>query len=111
MAPEIIVLFNKYEDINIRQAEPNFIKFEIDMEAFGLRFCQTGLNRRQQKRHRKSRLKGLYEIMREEFIKIDRIKDPNAKVWKIRTSNLGDKHKAPEPACIQNPCYPGGNYP
>ena len=28
--------------------------------------------------------------MREEFIKIYRIKDPNAKVWKIRTSILGN---------------------
>ena len=39
--------------------------------------------------------------MRDEFSKLNRIKDPNAKILKIRTSVLGPK--APEPTCIRHP--------
>ena len=47
----------------------------------------------------------------EEFIKEEnstlkeeyKIKDPNTKIWKIRTSVQGSKHKAPEPMCIRHP--------
>ena len=38
-----------------------------------------------------------------EFIKLNKIKDPNAKIWKIRSSILGPKHKAQEPTCINPP--------
>ena len=41
--------------------------------------------------------------MRDEFIKIRRIKDPNAWVWKMKTSILGPRHKAPELTCIRHP--------
>ena len=41
--------------------------------------------------------------MREEFMKIYGIKDSNTRVWKMRQSILGNKHKAPKPACIQHP--------
>ena len=31
------------------------------------------------------------------------MKDPTAKIWKIRTSVLGPKHKVPEPTFISHP--------
>ena len=41
--------------------------------------------------------------MRDEFIKLTSIKDPNAKIWNTRTSVLGPRHKAPELTSIRHP--------
>ena len=71
------------------------------MKAFGLRSRQSGLNHRKQNKTLQIRLKDLEEIikeeevsMRQEFIKI---KDPNARAWKMKTSSLGPKHETPKP--------------
>ena len=55
-------------------------------------------------------LQNLEDIIKEEnatikaeFVKLNKIKDPNAKIWKIRSSILGPKHKAQEPTCINHP--------
>ena len=42
-------------------------------------------------------------IIRAEYVELNKIKDPNAKIWKIRSSILGPKHKAQEPTCINHP--------
>ena len=41
--------------------------------------------------------------MRDESIKLNGVKDPYTKIWKIRTSVLGPKYKALEPTCIRHP--------
>ena len=41
--------------------------------------------------------------LKAEYIELNKIKDPNAKIWKIRSSVLGPKHKALEPTCINQP--------
>ena len=41
--------------------------------------------------------------LKEEYSKLNKIKDHNANIWKIRTSLLSPKHKAPEPTCIRHP--------
>ena len=38
-----------------------------------------------------------------EFIKLNKITDANAKIWRIISSILGPKHKAQEPKCINHP--------
>ena len=38
--------------------------------------------------------------LREEFTKLNGIKDPNAKIWKISSSVRGPKHKTSEPTCV-----------
>ena len=80
------------------------------MEAFKLRYRQSGLNHRKQKYHKKAQLQDLDKLikekrtsMREEFMRLNGIKDPNANIWKMRTSILGDRHKAPDPVCIKHP--------
>ena len=41
--------------------------------------------------------------LKAEYVALTKIKDPNAKIWKIRSSVLGPKHKAQEPTCINHP--------
>ena len=57
-----------------------------------------------------SNLQNLEDIIKEEnatlkaeFIKLNKITDPNAKIWKIRSSILGPKHKAQEHTCLNHP--------
>ena len=42
-------------------------------------------------------------IIRAEYVELNKIKDPNPKIWKIRSSILGPKHKAQEPTYINHP--------
>ena len=48
-APDIEALEDTYLNINERQAALNIIKLEVDMEAFGLRYIEPGLNHRKLK--------------------------------------------------------------
>ena len=41
--------------------------------------------------------------LRAEYVALNKIKDPNAKIWKIRASIIGPKNKAQEPTCINHP--------
>ena len=41
--------------------------------------------------------------LRAEYVALNKIKDPNAKIWKIRASIVGPKNKAQEPICINHP--------
>ena len=43
------------------------------------------------------------DTLKKKYKKLNTIKDPYAKIWQIRTSVLGSKHKAPEPTCIRYP--------
>ena len=40
--------------------------------------------------------------LKEEYKKLNKVEDPNAKIWKIRTSVLRSNDKAPEPTCIRH---------
>ena len=77
------------------------------MEAFGLRFRQSGLNHRKQKKHTNRSLEEIIKeekvSVKDEFIKTQGIKDPNARVWKMKINILGPKHKAPGLPCIRHP--------
>ena len=106
----MVALIDKHGNINLRQTTLYLLKLEIDISVFGIKYRQRGLIQRKNVKKQKAQLKDLDEIikdektsLREEFKKLNGIKDPNAKIWKIRTSVLGPKHKTPEPTCIRHP--------
>ena len=73
-------------------------------------FDQSKFHIRNKGRKKQSNLQNLEDIIKEEnaiikaeYVELDKIKDPNAKIWKIRSSILGPKHKAQEPTCINHP--------
>ena len=41
--------------------------------------------------------------MRAEYIELNKLPDANAKIWKLRRSILGPKHKPQVPTCINHP--------
>ena len=93
----------------IRQTALNLLKLEIDIEAFGIRYRPKRISHKKQGKRKKSQLQDIEDIIKEEndtlkaeYQKLDKVKDPTAKIWKIRTSILGPKHKVPEPTCISH---------
>ena len=94
----------------MRQTALNLLKLEIDIEAFGIKYRPKGISHKIHGKRKKSQLQDLEDIIKEEndtlkaeYRKLIKIKDPTAKIWKIRTGVLGPKHKAPEPTCISHP--------
>ena len=60
---------------------------EIDIEAFGIKYSQRGTTHRKQGKQRQSHIKDFEEIikegnstLKEEYKKLNKIKDPNAKI-------------------------------
>ena len=43
-APDVVAIIDKHEDINLRQIALILLKLEIDVEAFGIKYRQQGLN-------------------------------------------------------------------
>ena len=43
--------------------------------------------------------------LKTEYVALNKIKDPNAKIWKIRSSVLGPKHKAQESTPMNKGIY------
>ena len=94
----------------MRQTALNLLKLDIDIEVFGITFRPKGISQKKQSKKKQSNLKNLEDIIKEEnatiraeYVELNKIKDPNAKIWKIRSSILGPKHKAQEPTCINHP--------
>ena len=79
----------------------------LSQKMFYPRKC---VSHKKQTKRKQSHLQNLEDIIKEEnatlkaeYIELNKIKDPNAKIWKIRSSVLGPKHKAQEPTCINHP--------
>ena len=109
-APDVVKLIDAHNDVDLRQNALNLLKLEIDIEAFGIRYRPKGISHKKQTKRKQSHLQNLEDIIKEEnatlkaeYIELNKIKDPNAKIWKIRASVLGPKHKAQEPTCINHP--------
>ena len=109
-APDVVKLIDAHNDVDLRQNALNLLKLEIDIEAFGIRFRPKGISHKKQTKRKQSHLQNLEDIIKEEnatlkaeYIELTKIKDPTAKIWKIRTSVLGPKNKNQEPTCINHP--------
>ena len=75
-----------------------------------LHLGQKAFHIKNKTKRKQSHLQDLEDIIKEkndtlkaEYVALNKVKDPNAKIWKIRTSVLGPKHKAQEPTCINHP--------
>ena len=106
-APDVVNLIDEHPNI---QTALNLLKLEIDIEAFGIRYRPKGISHKKQGKRKQSHLQDLEDIIKEEndtlkaeYQKLNKVKDPSAKIWKIRTRLLGPKHKAPETTCISHP--------
>ena len=64
---------------------------------------KQGKRRKSQKQDFEDIIEEKNDTLKEEYKKLSKIKDPIAKIWKIRKGVLGSKHKAPEPTCISHP--------
>ena len=95
-APDVVNLIDEHPDIDLRQTALNLLKLEINIEVLGIKYRQSQMQDLEEEEKNAT--------LKEEHKKLNNIKDPNAKIWKIRTSILGPKHKAPEPepTCIRH---------
>ena len=99
-APDIIKLIYEHSDVDLRQTALNLLKLDIDIKAFGIRFRPKGIFHKNIGERKKSNLQNLEDIIKEEnatiraeYVALNKIKDPNAKIWKIRSSILGPNIK------------------
>ena len=109
-AQDVVNLIEEHPNIDLRKTALNLLKLEIDIEAFGNKYRSKGISHKKLGKRKKSQMQDLEDIikeesdtLKEEYKKLSQIKDPTAKIWKIRTGVLGSKHKAPEPTCISHP--------
>ena len=109
-APDIEKLIEEHSDVDLRQTALNLLKLDIDIKAFGFRFKPKGTSHKKFKKRKQSHVKNLEEIVKEdndnlraEYIALNKVTDPNAKIWKLRSSILGPKNKPQVPTCINHP--------
>ena len=109
-APDVEKLIVDYNDVDLRQTALNLLKLDIDIAAFGISYKPKGISHKKFKQRRKCQVKSLEEIvkadndkLRAEYVELNKLPDANAKIWKLRRSILGPKHKPQVPTCINHP--------